>query len=154
MRRGVAVKLGRLLVKRRHRHGKHVGVGPIAVDCTLRHHDDERPALRMIANSLRQADLRLPHAFSTALAAPVQKQNDRPLLVVVAPPLFRDVDLVAIRGRAHLDPAIEKSCLLRWMFVRLLWPRRGMQQGGRRSPGKAEAGREQSQDAVHRLQTS
>src|SRR6201998_598435 len=152
--RSIAVKFGRFLIELGHRHAEHLLVGPVAIERTLRHHHDERPALRVIANRCGQADLGLPHALGAALSAPMQKKNDRPQLVVVPAPIFWNVHLVAIYGVADLDAAVKKPCLLRRMIMRLLRPRRGVQQGWRKSPGDTEEGRDQSQDAVHRLKTS
>ena len=93
---GVGVELDGFLVEGGHGHGHHVGVGPVVDLRTLGHHDDEGPAFGMIAHRLGEADLGLPHAFGAALAAPVEEQNDGPLPMVVAPPVFGEVDLEAI----------------------------------------------------------
>jgi hypothetical protein len=58
----------------------------------LRHDDDEGPAVGVVAHLLGQADLGLPHAFGAALAAAVQEEDDGPLPMVVAAPLFGQVD--------------------------------------------------------------
>ena len=70
----------------------------------------------MVAHRLRQPDLRLPHPFRAALAPPMQKQNDRPLLVVVPPPLLGQIDLEAVGHPVQLDPAIQKASLLRGLL--------------------------------------
>ena len=110
---GIAVELRRLLVKRGHGHLQHCRVGPVSGDGALRHDDDERPALGVVAHLEGQADLRLPHALRSALAAPVQEQDDRPQLAVVAPAILRQVDLELVDYSADLDTAIQKAGLLR-----------------------------------------
>ena len=67
----------------------------------------------MIAHRLGKADLRLPHAFGAALAAPVQRENDRPLLAVVAAPVFGQVDLKAVGDASKFDSAVQEAGLLR-----------------------------------------
>ena len=101
--RGVAVELVRLLVERGHGHGHHVGVGPVVELRALRHDDDEGPALGVVAHRCGKADLGLPHAFGAALAAAVKKENDGPLLVVVAAPVFRQIDLEVVGDAVELD---------------------------------------------------
>ena len=91
-------------------------IGPVAGLGALRHDDDERPALGVVAHCLGKADLRLPHALGAALAAAMKKENDGPLLVVVAPPLFRQIDLEAVGDAVQLDAAIEEAGLLRQCF--------------------------------------
>ncbi len=59
------------------------------------------------------ADLRLPHSFGAALAAAMQKKNDGPLLAVVAPPIFRQVDLEAVGDSMRLNLAVQESRILR-----------------------------------------
>ena len=46
-------------------------------------------------------------------APPVQRKDDGPLLTVVAPPIFRQVDLKAVGDAVQLDAAIQKSRFLR-----------------------------------------
>ena len=60
----------------------------------------------MIPNGLGQPDLRLPHAFLAPLAPPVQKQDYRPQLVIVFPPIFWQIHLIPVRRRPDLDSAI------------------------------------------------
>jgi hypothetical protein len=107
----------------------------------------------MVPELLGQADLRLPHSFRTALSAAVEKEDDRPLLVIVTPPFFRQIDLVAIGGTIDLNSAIEKSGFLRWDAGLLRSPR-SVQKGGRQPPRDAEEGRDKSQVAVHTLESS
>ena len=59
--------------------GQVFWLGPKAAERALGHDDDEGPALRMVAHRFRKADLGLPHAFAAALAATMERQNDRPL---------------------------------------------------------------------------
>ena len=148
---GVGVELGGLLVESGDGQGEHAGVGPVASLRTLGHNHDEGPALGVIANGFRQADLGLPHAFRAAFAAPVKKQNDGPGLVVVAAPLLRQVDLEAIGDTAELNAAVEKAGFLHVALLGVVRPRRGVGRGGRQSPGDREADRQQSQNAAHRL---
>ncbi len=110
--RRVGVELDGLLIEGGHGHGHHVGVGPVVNLRTLRHHDDEGPALGVVAHRCGQADLRLPHAFGAALAAAVEKEDDGPLPVVVAPPVFGQVDLEAIGDAVELEGAIEEAGFL------------------------------------------
>ena len=84
----------------------------------LGHDDDEGPALGVVAHRLGKADLRLPHAFRAALAAAMQEEDDGPLLVVVAAPVFRQVDLKAVGDAVQLDLAIQKAGLLGGLGVR------------------------------------
>ena len=71
----------------------------------------------MVAHRLGKADLSLPHALGAALAAAMQEEDDGPLLVVVAAPVFRKVDLKAIGDSVQLDLAIQKAGLLLWFRV-------------------------------------
>ena len=75
---GIGMELARFLIERGHRHLQHLRIGPEMAQWTLRHHDNKGPSLGMIANLLRQTDLRLPHAFAAPFAPAVEKQDDRP----------------------------------------------------------------------------
>jgi hypothetical protein len=66
----------------------------------LRHDDDKRPALGVVAYLRWQADLSLPHALGPALAAAVEKQDDGPKPAVVAPPVIGQVDLETVGDAA------------------------------------------------------
>ena len=98
----------------------------------------------MVTHRCGKADLRLPHALGAALAAPVQKQDDGPQLVVVAAPLLGEIDLEAIGDAVQLDAAIEEAGLLRrlgTLVVRFGYGRAGREGAGlagRESPGRRQ----------------
>ena len=100
---------------------EHRGIGPVSGRRALRHHDHERPAVGMVAHRFGEADLGLPHAFGAALAAPVQKQDDGPLFVVVAPPILGQVHLKAVHDAVQLDAAIQESGILRRLRLAAAW---------------------------------
>ena len=66
----------------------------------------------MIANRRGQPDLGLPHALAAALAASVEKKDHRPLFMVVVPPFFWHIDLVAVGGVIELQLAIQEARFL------------------------------------------
>jgi len=106
------VELLGFLIKGFHGHGEVIIVRPEGTEGALGHDDDEGPALRMVAHGLRKADLGLSHAFGTALATAVQKQDDGPFAVVVSPPFLRHVDLVAMDYPGKDELAIEEARVL------------------------------------------
>src|SRR5579862_2796933 len=75
----------------------------------LRHHDDEWPAIGMQTYRLGQTDLRLVHALRPALARAVQKENHRPLGVLI--PVLGNIDLVLVSDTVHRYMAIQKACV-------------------------------------------
>ena len=130
------MELSRFLVEGCHGHGQHLRVGPVIGQRALGHDDDKGPALRVVAHSLGQADLRLPHALRTSLAASMQKQNDRPLLVVFAAPFLRQVDLEAVGSAVQFDPAVQKACLL--LILRPAGPAQRLRALRRKRPEQSE----------------
>ncbi len=71
---------------------------------SLRHDGDERELLRATGDVTRQANGRLFHAIDAALAAAVEKQNDRPLVVGISVVLRGDVERVlSFDAFAELD---------------------------------------------------
>ena len=52
------------------------------------------------------------HALAPALAASVKKEDHRPLFMIVAPPFFGHIDLVAVGGVIELQLAIEEARFL------------------------------------------
>ncbi len=148
--RRVSVKLGGLRVERGHGHAHHVGVGPVAILRALRHHDDEGPALRMVAHGCRQANLRLPHALRAALAAPMQKEDDRPLLVVVSLKTVGKVNGEVVDGVMKFKRAVEKAGFLKILRTREMRLRRGQCRRRRYRQCDLNAGsRQDSHDSKH-----
>ncbi len=66
----------------------------------------------MIANRRGQPDLGLPHALGPAFAASVEKEDYRPLFMVIVPPFFWHIDLVAVGGVIELQLAIQEARFL------------------------------------------
>ena len=104
----------------------------------------------MVAHRLGKADLGLPHAFGTALAAAVEEEDDGPLLVNVAAPFFGEIDLEAVSGAVQLEAAIEKAGLLRGLRPGGVGAGRGSGSGARRyGPSEREAGGKESKRPEH-----
>src|ERR1700749_142347 len=118
---------------------------------TLGNYDDERPTLRVVANGRGQADLCLPPAFSTALTAPVQKQDDWPLLVIIALKSLWQIDLKVICGAVELKSAIEEACLLKTFRMGEMRGRTRVRSARRDDQRDQKAARHNSQDATHML---
>ena len=71
----------------------------------------------MVSHRFGDPDLRLPHSLRAALAPAVQKENDWPLLVVVPPPFFRQVNLKTISDALQNDVPVEEAGVLRWLWL-------------------------------------
>jgi hypothetical protein len=146
----VEVELGCLPVQSLHGQRERLRVGPVVGQRTLRHHDDEGPALRVVAHLLGQANLRLPHPLRAALPAPVEEQDHRPLLVVVAPPLLGQIDLEAVGGPIQYESAVQKARLLRGLLVvEPAAAKKGLRLRGCNRAGQQQAGRDESQKTDH-----
>ena len=122
----------------------HSGMSTLYRATDLR--DGKKVALK-IPHAEMEADLGLPHALGTALAAAVKKQNHRPFSAVVAAPVLRQVDLEAVGDAMQFDAAIEEA--------RFLW-RSGVTlaqgsdcRGGQQGPCKGEEKGGQSERTKH-----
>jgi hypothetical protein len=92
-------------------------------EAALGHDDEEGPALGVVAELLRKADLGLPEAFCAALASAVEEEEDGGLLGLFAGKFgvagvglvgegIGEVDLEFIAGAAKGERAVEKAGFL------------------------------------------
>ena len=105
----------------------------------------------MIAQRQGKSYLCLEHAFRAALAPPVEKQDNRPRLVFIAPEVFGQVDLEAVRDSVELNLAIQKSGFLSGGYRRSrVVPGLGGASGaGEHAKNNTQAGSQDSRKSDH-----
>jgi len=71
------------------------------------------------------------------------------LLVVVAPPVLRQVNLEAVSDAVQFDFPVQEAGLLEWLRMRRMWLGRRAHPRRRKKTGEREAGGEQWRGAQH-----